>query len=104
MARTMKKLKKPLRARRPTRKPAPDASSAVANGPDFKTQFLSMFQREHATTMKVLRAFPPDQAEFRPHPRSQCARELAFTFLMEQALLANTIISTGMDKTIMGRM
>lgn len=35
--------------------------------------------------MKVLRAFPMDQGEFRPHPRSQSARELAWTFVVEQA-------------------
>ena len=32
-----------------------------------KQQFLETYEREHATTMKVLRAFPPDQAELQPH-------------------------------------
>lgn len=51
-------------------------------------RFLDTLKREHATTMKVLRAFPADQAEFRPHPRSNSARTLAWTFVIEQIMLA----------------
>ena len=50
--------------------------------------FLDVFTKEHATTVKVIRALPPGQGEFRPHPRSQCARELAFTFVLEQNLIS----------------
>jgi hypothetical protein len=56
-----------------------------------KAAFLDTFQQEHETTVRVLRALPPGQSEFKPHPRSQCARELAFTFVMEQNLIALTI-------------
>jgi uncharacterized damage-inducible protein DinB len=56
-----------------------------------KQQFLDQFKAEHATTMKVLRAFPKDQAEFRPHPRSQSARELAWTFVIEQAIISQCL-------------
>lgn len=35
----------------------------------------------------MLRAFPREQGEFKPHERSNTARQLAFTFLMEQRLL-----------------
>jgi hypothetical protein len=56
-----------------------------------KAQFLDAFEREHATTIKVIRALPPGQSEFRPHPRSQCARELTFTFVMEQAMISLAI-------------
>jgi uncharacterized damage-inducible protein DinB len=55
--------------------------------PSPKDLFLESFIREHNTTLKVLRAFPADQGEFRPHPRSQSARELAWTFVLEQALI-----------------
>lgn len=41
---------------------------------------IDAWQRECATTLKVLRAYPPDQAELRPHERSRSARELAFIF------------------------
>src|SRR5688572_7317345 len=51
-----------------------------------KQQLIHAFEREHATTMRVLRAFPPDQAELRPHPTCKTARELAFTFVMQRGL------------------
>jgi uncharacterized damage-inducible protein DinB len=52
-----------------------------------RTEFLDSFKREHATTMKVVHALPAEAAEFRPHPRSNSARQLAFTFLLEQKLM-----------------
>ena len=89
MAKKTKKAKKVSKARKSTKKPARKATAAsVGGGLAASAQFLQSFINEHATTMKVLRAFPPEQAEFRPHPRSQCARELAFTFQMEQAIIA----------------
>jgi uncharacterized damage-inducible protein DinB len=63
------------------------ARSAAFAPPSLKQQFLDTFVREHATTIKVLRALPPDQSEFRPHARSQSARELAYTFVIEQLLI-----------------
>ena len=56
-----------------------------------KLQFLDTFARETATTLKVLRALPPNQGEFRPHIRAKSARELAFTFVMEQVLLTKAL-------------
>jgi hypothetical protein len=47
--------------------------------------------------MKVLRAFPPEQSELQPHPRSKPARELAWIFVLERGLgkagLANAFAS-----------
>jgi uncharacterized damage-inducible protein DinB len=62
--------------------------------PSPREQFLSTFKREHATTMKVMRALPSGQGEFQPHPRSQTARQLAWTFVMEQALITHAINGT----------
>ncbi len=53
--------------------------------PTPKEQFLDAYEREHATTMRVLRAFPPEHAELRPHPKCKTARELAWVFAMERA-------------------
>ncbi len=87
MAKT--KTRKATKARKVSRKPAGKAStSAAPPGPSFKTQFLDSLQREHATTMKVLNAFPVEQAEFRPHPKAKSARELAFNFVIEQMFLS----------------
>ncbi len=45
--------------------------------------FLDVLEDEHARTMKVLRAYPADQADLRPHPKCKTARELAWVFVAE---------------------
>jgi uncharacterized damage-inducible protein DinB len=55
--------------------------------PSPKQQFLDVLKREHETTRKVVDAFPADQFEFKPHPRSKSARELVWTFAVEEALI-----------------
>lgn len=54
--------------------------------PAAKQQFLDTYEREHATTMRVLRAYPADRAELRPHPKCKTARELAWVFALERGL------------------
>jgi uncharacterized damage-inducible protein DinB len=49
-------------------------------------RFLESYDREHATTMRVLRAYPPDQLDLRPHPKSNSAKTLAWTFVLERYL------------------
>lgn len=51
-----------------------------------KQQFLDAYEREHATTMKVLRAYPAGQMDLRPHPKLKTARELAWVFVQERGL------------------
>src|SRR5687768_17365874 len=51
-----------------------------------KEVFLEVYDREHATTMRVLRAYPEDQLDLRPSPRSNSARQLAWTFVLERGL------------------
>lgn len=48
--------------------------------------FLTTFDREHATTRRVLEAFPPSSLELRPSERSPTARQLGWTFVMERRL------------------
>lgn len=77
--------KKPKKATKASNgKPVVSTSSA-------KQQLIESLSREHQTTLKVLRALPPGQAEFRPHPRSQSAREIAWTFVMEQLLIVKAL-------------
>ena len=52
-----------------------------------KDQFLATFQRECATTLKLLRAYPADRGDFKPHERSNSARQLAWTFVLEQGIV-----------------
>jgi uncharacterized damage-inducible protein DinB len=53
---------------------------------DAKQTFLDNLDREFATTMRVLRAYPADQLDLKPSPRSNSARQLAWTFVMERNL------------------
>ena len=51
-----------------------------------KQQFLDAYDREHATTMRLLRAYPKDKLDLRPHPKTKTARELAWVFVLECGL------------------
>ena len=48
-----------------------------------KEKFLQTFDQELATTMRVLRAFPTEKSDLRPHPKAKNARELAYVFVAE---------------------
>jgi uncharacterized damage-inducible protein DinB len=64
----------------------PLSTPAFGVMPSAKQQFLAAYEREHAITMRVLRAFPPEKAELQPHSRCKTARELAFIFALERGL------------------
>jgi len=51
-----------------------------------KQVFLDSYDREHATTMRLLRAYPKDKLDLRPHPKAKNARELAWMFALECGL------------------
>src|SRR5215831_11738164 len=59
-----------------------------------KDMFLQSFEREAAITLKLLRAFPADRAEYRPHEKLRTARELAWVFVAEQGLATRAIDGT----------
>jgi uncharacterized damage-inducible protein DinB len=49
-----------------------------------RDQLIAALERESATTLRVFRAYPPDQSELRPAPVLRTARELAWTVVLEQ--------------------
>jgi uncharacterized damage-inducible protein DinB len=51
-----------------------------------KETFLANYDREHAVTMNVLRAYPEDQLDLKPSPKSNSARDLAWIFVLERGL------------------
>jgi hypothetical protein len=63
-----------------------------------KEHFLNAFDREHNTTVRVLRAYPHDKHELRPHGKSKSALELAWNFPME-SMLAQKALTDGFDWT-----
>jgi uncharacterized damage-inducible protein DinB len=68
---------------------ASTATTTVTRSP--KTHFQDAFQREHATTLKVLRAYPEDHSELQPHPTSATARQLAWVFVLGQGVMAGVL-------------
>ena len=75
---------------------APTASAGTRTP---KQQFLETYEDEHGKTMRVLRAFPPDKVELRPHALCKTARELAWVFVIERGLgtrVFNNAFASGM--------
>jgi uncharacterized damage-inducible protein DinB len=79
---------------RKVRAAKPAARTVAPAIPSPKQQFLDAFGREHSTTLKVIRALPSDQGAFQPHPRSQSAKTLIWTFTVEQGLTVNALKGT----------
>jgi hypothetical protein len=64
----------------------PGAQPAIGAMPSAKEQFLKAYDKEHATTMRVLRAYPVDKIDLKPHAKLKSARELAWVFVLERGL------------------
>jgi uncharacterized damage-inducible protein DinB len=80
-------LLKPARPGKPESHPNQEVSMpATEQVVSAKQQFLDAYEREHKTTIKVLRAFPQEQADLRPAPKLKTARELAWIFVGERGL------------------
>ena len=81
---------KPMRKAKPAPKKTaakkPSGPARTAAAPSLKKELLGRMAREHQTTLRVMRAFPADQGHFQPHPRSQSAKALMWTFVGEQGL------------------
>jgi uncharacterized damage-inducible protein DinB len=61
-------------------------STATQTAVSPKQQFLDGYEREHRTTMRVLRAYPVDKLDLQPHAKLKTARELAWIFVVERYL------------------
>ena len=48
-----------------------------------KQAFLDAWNRESATTVKLLRAYPAIKEDLKPHPTCRSAKDLAWTFVFE---------------------
>ena len=56
--------------------------------------YLSLRRREFETTLRVLQAYPDDQAQMRPAARSRTAAELAMTLANEERVIT-ALLETG---------
>jgi uncharacterized damage-inducible protein DinB len=62
-----------------------------------KEMFLASCEREFATTMKVLKAYPAAKADLKPHERSKSAKDLAWAFVAEQDVGISGALSGAID-------
>ncbi|PYQ52391.1 MAG: hypothetical protein DMF59_04860 [Acidobacteria bacterium] len=51
-----------------------------------KEQFLDAYDREHAITMRLLKSYPKEKLDLKPHAKLKTARELAWVFAIECGL------------------
>jgi uncharacterized damage-inducible protein DinB len=52
-----------------------------------KEMFVQTWEQEFQTTVKVLKAYPGDRLDYRPHEKNRSARELAWIFAGEQGVV-----------------
>ncbi len=52
-----------------------------------KEMFLNMWEKEFQTTLKVLKVFPVNRENFKPHEISKSAKELAWIFVTEEKVM-----------------
>jgi uncharacterized damage-inducible protein DinB len=52
-----------------------------------RERFINFYERESATTKKVLDAYPAAECDLKPHDRSNSAKALARTFVIEQKMI-----------------
>ncbi len=62
-----------------------------------KETFLQVWDREHKTTLKVLKTFPSNKSDLKPAEKSRSAKDLAWTFVMEQATMIDGVIKGHVD-------
>ncbi len=65
-----------------------------------KEDLHKWIKKEFATTLKVLKAYPPEMLDFRPHERSSDAIKLTSTFVFEMHLLSMNIFGDAIDRSI----
>ena len=64
-----------------------------------KEALLKTLKKETATTLKVLKAYPEDMNDFKPHERSSDIKKLASTFVFEMYLLEMYLFGDALDRS-----
>lgn len=62
----------------------------------LKQHFFETLEREHLTTLRILKAYPEDKADLKPSDRSMSALELASILVTAQEMLISAL-TTGFD-------
>ncbi len=56
-----------------------------------KDMFIQTWEREFQTTIKLLKAYPLNKLDLKPHERSRSAKELAWTFFGEEGIIDDVV-------------
>ncbi len=56
-----------------------------------RQMWVELFEKEFPKTLRVMRAFPADGGEFKPHEKSQTALRLVHTFARENAMVLRAV-------------
>lgn len=56
-----------------------------------KDMYLNTFEREYQTTLRVLKAYPPDRADLKPSPKSKDALNLGWMLVLNQGVVIPTL-------------
>lgn len=65
-----------------------------------KDSLLKLAKREFATTLKVLKAYPGEMTDYRPHERSSNAIGLISTFVFELYLIRMNLFGDPIDPSV----
>ncbi len=61
-----------------------------------KTSFIAVWERESMLTLKILKAYPADKLDMKPHAKLRTARDLMWVFVREAGMLLS-ILNGGID-------
>jgi len=64
--------------------------------------YLTLRRREFVTTLRVLQAYPDDQANMRPAAKSRTAAELAMTLVNEERVMTSLIENGAVSPSALG--
>jgi uncharacterized damage-inducible protein DinB len=64
---------------------------------DQKKMFIDAWEREFQTTLKVLKAFPEERQDMKPHEKSKSALQLAWVFPSEENAFIPGVVSGKID-------
>lgn len=62
-----------------------------------KDMFIKTREAELPITLRVLRAYPADKLDWRPHEKSKTAAELVTTFIMEEQIVKMNVTTGVID-------
>ncbi|HYD03908.1 MAG TPA: DinB family protein [Alphaproteobacteria bacterium] len=62
------------------------------NNAEARQKFLEIWDREFQITMKILKAFPENRQDYKPHELSKSAKDLAWVFASEERVVFEGIV------------